>query len=76
MPSSRLALPLWLIALDTTAMVMPAAGGLRLLMPELEFLHMLDGPTACGLVALGLAALAVFRVFLLRLLRERRAGKQ
>ena len=69
-------MPLWLIALDDTAVIMPAAGGLRLFIPELDFLHVLDEPTARGLVALGLAALALFQVFLLRRLRERGAGKQ
>jgi hypothetical protein len=70
-----LRIPPWLLLLDIVAVLLLAAGALRLFVPDLEWVAELPEQFAWICIAAGLACLALFWVFFLRLLRERRAAR-
>jgi len=69
------AVPPWLLALDLLAVLLLAAGIVRLYVPDLAPLNALPEAFAWAFVTLGLATLALFWVFLIGNLRGRRAAK-
>jgi hypothetical protein len=73
MAREGLALPAWVIGVEVLALLALTAGGVRLYMPEFELVSAIDEPVAWALVGIGLAGLAVFWIFFVRLLRDRRA---
>ena len=75
MKGQGFAMPSWLLALDLLAVLLLAAGGIRLYVPDLAPLNALPESFAWTFVALGLASLVVFWVFFMRNLRERRAAR-
>jgi hypothetical protein len=75
MASRPLRIPPWLLLLDIIAVLLLAAGAVRLFVPDLEWVAGLPESFAWVCIAAGLACLALFWLFFLRLLRERRAAR-
>ena len=74
MPRSVQTVPLALVPLNFLAVILSAAGGLRLLVPGVEILQRLPESAAWASLALGLACLAVFWAVLIRHLRLQRGA--
>ncbi len=75
MKGPGLAIPPWLLALDFLAVLLLAGGIVRLYVPDLAPLNALPEAFAWAFITLGLATLALFWVFFIRDLRERRAAR-
>lgn len=72
MNSRAVGFPAWLLVLDLVAVLLIAAGALRLYVPGFDLLRGLSEPLAWGAIGLGLFCLGLFWLFFLRYLRARR----